>query len=315
MTIKTLLQKLFIFLLLSPFLNCQETKDVKDEKKSNIRWTTEALIKYTLKNHGKDNYFICDPLNYISSEEKEVIYYRLEDMYNKLNITTVFFVLDKIDLEGLNITKELDKDEFDDEDDEFDTKKNSTLEVDNSTNITNKTLVKTEEERELEFKTYIAEVRKKLFNRKIFAQKESKCFIGIYTVDDLGKYLYVGKEYRDMVNKEEIKYLLEGKEYLIGQKNLYFAVDNLFSNFLYRYSPSKLDKFNKFMGFMGEVLGIGAIIFSYYLMNKKKEEQNNQNQRNQNNNKKEEKKVEKKEDKKDDNKKDDSKDNEKPKKD
>ncbi len=315
MTIKTLLQKLFIFLLLSPFLNCQETKDVKDEKKSNIRWTTEALIKYTLKNHGKDNYFICDPLNYISSEEKEVIYYRLEDMYNKLNITTVFFVLDKIDLEGLNITKELDKDEFDDEDDEFDTKKNSTLEVDNSTNITNKTLAKTEEERELEFKTYIAEVRKKLFNRKIFAQKESKCFIGIYTVDDLGKYLYVGKDYRDMVNKEEIKYLLEGKEYLIGQKNLYFAVDNLFSNFLYRYSPSKLDKFNKFMGFMGEVLGIGAIIFSYYLMNKKKEEQNNQNQRNQNNNKKEEKKEEKKEDKKDDNKKDDSKDNEKPKKD
>ena len=315
MTIKTLLQKLFIFLLLSPFLNCQETKDVKDEKKSNIRWTTEALIKYTLKNHGKDNYFICDPLNYISSEEKEVIYYRLEDMYNKLNITTVFFVLDKIDLEGVNITMELDKDEFDDEDDEFDTKKNSTLEVDNSTNITNKTLVKTEEERELEFKTYIAEVRKKLFNRKIFAQKESKCFIGIYTVDDLGKYLYVGKDYRDMVNKEEIKYLLEGKEYLIGQKNLYFAVDNLFSNFLYRYSPSKLDKFNKFMGFMGEVLGIGAIIFSYYLMNKKKEEQNNQNQRNQNNNKKEEKKEEKKEDKKDDNKKDDSKDNEKPKKD
>jgi len=315
MTIKTLLQKLFIFLLLSPFLNCQETKDVKDEKKSNIRWTTEALIKYTLKNHGKDNYFICDPLNYISSEEKEVIYYRLEDMYNKLNITTVFFVLDKIDLEGLNITKELDKDEFDDEDDEFDTKKNSTLEVDNSTNITKKTLAKTEEERELEFKTYIAEVRKKLFNRKIFAQKESKCFIGIYTVDDLGKYLYVGKDYRDMVNKEEIKYLLEGKEYLIGQKNLYFAVDNLFSNFLYRYSPSKLDKFNKFMGFMGEVLGIGAIIFSYYLMNKKKEEQNNQNQRNQNNNKKEEKKEEKKEDKKDDNKKDDSKDNEKPKKD
>jgi hypothetical protein len=310
---KTLLQNLFIFLLLLPFLNCQETEDAKDEKKSNIRWTTETLIKYTLKNHGKDNYFICDPLNYISSEEKEVIYYRLEDMYKKLNITTVFFVLDKIDLEGLNITKKLDKDEFDDEDDEFVNEKNTTLEQDNSTNITNKTLVKTDEERELEFKTYIAEVRKKLFNRKIFAQKESKCLIGIYTVDDLGKYLYVGKDYRDMVNKEEIKYLLEGKEYLIGQKNLYFAVDNLFSNFLYRYSPSKLDKFNKFMGFMGEVLGIGAIIFSYYLMNKKKEEQNNPNQRN--NNKKEEKKEEKKEDKKDDNKKDDSKDNDKTKKD
>ena len=134
-------------------------------------------------------------------------------------------------------------------------------------------------------------------------------------MDDLGKYLYVGKDYRDMVNKEEIKYLLEGKEYLIGQKNVYFAVDNLFSNFLYRYSPSKLDKFNKFMGFMGEVLGIGAIFFSYYLMNRKKEEQNNPNQRNQNNNKKEEKTEEKKEDKKDDSKKEESINNEKPKKD
>lgn len=320
MSNKTLLQKLFIILLLSPFLICQETKEQKDEKKSDIRWTTDALVKYTLKHHGKDNYFICDPLNYISSDEKEVIYYRLEDMYKKLNITTVFFVLDKIDLEGLNISKEFDKDEFDeDDDDEIVYKKNDTLGLDNSTNITNKSLVKTEEEREIEFKTYIAEVKKKLFNRKIFAQKESKCLVGIFTVDDLGKYLYVGKDYREMVNKEEIKYLLEGKEYLIQQKNLYFAVDNLFSNFLYRYSPSKLDKFNKFMGFMGEALGLGAIIFSYYLMNKKKEEQNTQNQRNQNNNKKEEKKEEKNEDKKDDkkdeSKKDDNKDNGKVKKD
>ena len=112
-----------------------------------------------------------------------------------------------------------------------------------------------------EFQIYISEVKKKLFNRKIFSDRESKCLIGIYTVEEIGKYLYVGKDNRDLVNEEEIRTLLEGKEYLIEQGNLYFAVDNLFSNFVYRFAPGKIDKFNKFMGVMGELLGIGAIIF------------------------------------------------------
>ena len=105
-----------------------------------------------------------------------------------------------------------------------------------------------------------------------------------------------------MVNENEINTLLEGKEYLIKDGNLYFAVDNLFSNFLYRFAPGKLDQFNKFMGVMGEMLGIGAIIFSYYLMNRKKEEQpiphaeNNDNNKNGNNEeKKDDKKKENKE--------------------
>jgi hypothetical protein len=283
------LTKFLLFFSLISLINNQETntEDNSNEKKSSTIWTTKELLKYTLKNHGKDNYFICDPLNYISSEEKEVIYYRLDDIYKKLNITVVFFVLDKISLEGLNITEYNDKDEFEeDEDDEIVYKSNKTLDKNNFTNGTNinNSLVKTPQQTEREFQIYIAEVKKKLFNRKIFAERESKSLVGIYTVDDLGKYLYVGKDNRDMITKEEIDYLLQGKDHLIQQKNLYIAVDNLFSNFLYRYAPSKMDKFNKFMGFMGELLGIGAIIFSYYLMNKKKEEQPPQG--NQNNNKK-----------------------------
>ena len=311
------LTKFLLFFSLISLINNQETntEDNSNEKKSSTIWTTKELLKYTLKNHGKDNYFICDPLNYISSEEKEVIYYRLDDIYKKLNITVVFFVLDKISLEGLNITEYNDKDEFEeDEDDEIVYKSNKTLDKNNFTNGTNinNSLVKTPQQTEREFQIYIAEVKKKLFNRKIFAERESKSLVGIYTVDDLGKYLYVGKDNRDMITKEEIDYLLQGKDHLIQQKNLYIAVDNLFSNFLYRYAPSKMDKFNKFMGFMGELLGIGAIIFSYYLMNKKKEEQPPQG--NQNNNKKEEKKEDKNEEKKEE-KKDNNKSNEKEKQD
>ena len=311
---------IFSIFLIFISINAEEIKQNNEETKKNppIKWTTQALLKYTLKNHGKDNYFICDPLNYISSDEKEVIYYRLSDIYTKLNITTVFFILDKISLDGLNI-EELKKKEFEeDEDDEIVSKKNKEKNFNNSANITiNGTLVKTEEEKQFEFKTYIAEVKKKLFNRKIFAERESKCLVGIYTVEDLGKYLYVGKDNRDLVTQEQIDSLLEGKEYLIEKKNLYLAVDHLFSNFLYRFSPSKIDKFNKFMGFMGEMLGFGAIVFSYYLMNRKKDDRPPQTNTN-NNNKKEEKKEEikdgKKDDKKVDEKKEDKK-NEKQKKD
>jgi hypothetical protein len=301
------MSKLFLFtkilLIVSLFslINSREIKedniDKKDnkEKKPKIKWTTQELLKYTLKKHYKDNYFICDPLEYISEEEKEVIHYRLDTIYTKMNITVVFFILDKISLDGLNITNIKEKDEYDDDDDEFEDivyKPNNTQI--NSSNITvNGTLMKTEEERQREFQIYIAEIRKKLFNRKIFTEKESKCLIGIFTVEDLGKYLYVGRDYKDMINQEEINYLLEGKDYLMEKRNLYIAVDNLFSNFLYRYSPSKLDKLNKFVGFLGEALGLGAIIFSYYLMNRKKETVPIENL-----DKKEEKKDGKKEEKK-----------------
>ena len=62
------------------------------------------MLKYTLKHHGNEKYFIYDPLGYISEKEKEVIYYRLETINYKLNITSVFFVLDIIYKEGLNTT-------------------------------------------------------------------------------------------------------------------------------------------------------------------------------------------------------------------
>ena len=220
----------------------------------------------------------------------------------------MFFVLDKISLEGLNITDE-------DEDEDDDIVYASNITKDNNTADINETMEKNEEKRQREFKIYIAEIKKKLFNRKIFAEKESKSLVGIFTVEDIGKYLYVGKDYSDLVNHDEIKYLMEGEDYLIEQKNLYIAVDNLFSNFLYRYSPSKLDKFNKFMGFMGEMLGLGAIIFSYYLMNRKKEEQPVQRKAPKKEEKKNDGKNDKKEEAKKDEKKDDIKSKEKEKQD
>ena len=302
------LTKIILFISILSIYKCEEQPK---QEKSKIKWTTETLLKYTLKHHGKDKYFICDPLNYITEEEKEVIYYRLETIYNKLNITSVFFVLDKISMEGLNLTSIDNDDEFEDEEIVVNNKNNTASFLNISLN---ETLNRSEELKKREFQVYIGEIRKKLFNRKIFLDKESKCLIGIYTVEDLGKYLYVGKDYRDMVNEKEIETLLEGKEYYMKKGNLYLAVDNLFSNFAYRYAPGKIDQFNKFMGVMGEVLGIGAIIFSYFLMNR-----NNQGEAqppaNQNNNNKKEKKEEENKDKSDKKENEENKNEEKPKKD
>ena len=278
-------------------------KDVQNDKKK-IEWTTTELIKYTLEHHDKDKYFICDPLNYISEDEKEVIYYRLEGIYNKLNITTVFFVLDKISLQGLNITKLKHSKYEEDDDDEEDDIVYDKSKVNITNNITlNKTLVKTEQERQQEFKAYINEVKSKIFNRKIFSDRESKSLVGIFTVDDLGKYIYVGKDNQEMITETDINYLLDGKDYLIQKGNLYLAVDNFFSNFLYRFAPGKMDKINKFIGYLGELLGFGAIIFSYYIMNRKKDDRPEPPSTN------------KKEDKSDEKKEKEKKDEEKPKKD
>ena len=161
------LTKLIFFISIISIFVSEETNQ---EKKSNKKWTTEALVKYTLKNHGKEKYFICDPLGYISDEEKEVIYYRLETIYNKLNITTVFFILDKISMEGLNVTSLDNDDEF--EEDEIVSNKNKNETEKNKSILTNATLNisinKSEEEQKREFQIYISEVKKNYLIEKYF---------------------------------------------------------------------------------------------------------------------------------------------------
>ena len=63
----SLLLNISIIFLIFILLNAQEINTEKNDdnnnQKTTNKWTTQALVKYTLKHHGKDNYFICDPLN------------------------------------------------------------------------------------------------------------------------------------------------------------------------------------------------------------------------------------------------------------
>ena len=59
---------LIFFISLISIISTQETNN---EKKSNIKWTSEALLKYTLKHHGKEKYFICDPLGIYLKKKKK----------------------------------------------------------------------------------------------------------------------------------------------------------------------------------------------------------------------------------------------------
>ena len=270
-----------IFLALFQLTKSSTEEEPEIKRINKTEWTVEDLVKYTIEEHGKENYFISDPYVYILEEEKEVIYYRLESLYTKMNLTSIFFVVNKISTNGLNLT-------FEDEEDDDDE-----IVKGNSTNINDTTKNKTEEDKVYILKTFIAEVRKKLFNRKIFEDKESKSLIGIITVEDLGKYVYVGKDFEKENNNEEINELLDRIDLLIEKGDLYTAVDNFFNNLNYRHQPSLMDKFNKFMGGLGELIGIAAIFISYSLMNRNNGQREQPTQQ-QNGNKKENKKNENK---------------------
>ena len=78
---------LFLILLIS----------TKSTNYSNFKqWSTEDLKTYTIKNYKNSLFYIVDPNNFIEEDEKEVLYYRLKDFYNKLNINAIIIVINQI---------------------------------------------------------------------------------------------------------------------------------------------------------------------------------------------------------------------------
>ena len=69
-----------------------EEEEIEIKRINKTEWTVEDLVEYTIKEHGKENYFVSDPYVYILEEEKEVIYYRLESLYKKMNLTSIFLL-------------------------------------------------------------------------------------------------------------------------------------------------------------------------------------------------------------------------------
>ena len=259
---------LFLILLIS----------TKSTNYSNFKqWSTEDLKTYTIKNYKNSLFYIVDPNNFIEEDEKEVLYYRLKDFYNKLNINAIIIVINQIS------EKEKIKDE--NFDDEFSYENNNN---NNNTNFNNQTLEITNN-----IKNFLKKYNKLTLKENIISN-DMNYFQCIFTINDIGMFCYTGKNVTKILLENEIENLLTYKDLLIKKNKIYEAIDQILVNFLYAHAKTTSDKFYAFIGTISEFFVIFIVIAFYiYSSNKNNDNNNINNNNNLNNNKKEKNKKNK----------------------
>ena len=257
---------LFLILLIS----------TKSTNYSNFQqWSTEELKTYTIKNYKNSLFYIVDPNNFIEEDEKEVLYYRLKDFYNKLNINAIIIVINQIS------EKEKIKDE--NFDDEFAYENNNN----NNTNFNNQTLEITNN-----IKNFLKKYNKLTLKENIISN-DMNYFQCIFTINDIGMFCYTGKNVTKILLENEIENLLTYKDLLIKKNKIYEAIDQILVNFLYAHAKTTSDKFYAFIGTISEFFVIFIVIAFYIYSSNKNNDNNNNNNNNENLNKKEKNKKNK----------------------
>jgi hypothetical protein len=245
------------------------------------QWTTEDLQKYTIKNYKNSYYYIVDPNNYIEEDEKEVLYYRLKDFYNKLNFNAIIIVINKIS-ESEKI--DIDKDEnFDDEFTYENNKGNSSLNNSNQIENTNN------------IKNFLNKYNKLTLKENIISN-DMNYFQCIFTINDIGMYCYTGKNVSKILLENEIENLLTYKDLLIKKNKTYEAIDQILVNFLYAHAKTSSDKFYAFIGTVSEFFVI-IVVIGFYIYNSYNNKEDDNQTQNQNQNQKDVKKNNNKENK------------------
>ena len=238
------------------------------------QWSTEDLKKYTIKNYKNSLFYIVDPNNFIEEDEKEVLYYRLKDFYNKLNINAIIIVINKIS-ENEKIQNEKDFD------DEFSYENNNN----NNSNINynNQTIETTNN-----IKNFLKKYNKLTLKENIISN-DMNYFQCIFTINDIGMFCYTGKNVTKILLENEIENLLTYKDLLIKKNKIYEAIDQILVNFLYAHAKTTSDKFYAFIGSISEFFVIFIVIAFYIYSSNQNNKNENQNSNNNNNNKKEKK--------------------------
>ena len=276
----------FIFvILLFNYIICQK-----------IEWDYSSVANYIEKNFKNEKYFICDPNNYITEDEKEVITYRLIDILNKMYFYPIILILNKIEKNDLKLNDT--NDDYDD--DEFNIQHlNSKLK--NSNENINKT-------QNTYLKNFIYFLNKKLFNGKMLSNidDDNNVLILFYTIEDVGLYLFRGKNVSKTITDNETDDLLIYRKQAIKKKKVYPAVDDVLVNILYHHAKSTSDKIYSAIGNISEII-VFILIAGYYIYNWSKDNQNpisqnnnaNQHTNNQDNNENNKNKSDNKKEKKD----------------
>ena len=278
---------IFIFLSIIHFINNEVTQ-----------WDYLSLANYIEKNFKNEKYFICDPNNYITEDEKEVITYRLVDILNKMYFNPIILVLNKIEKNNLKLNNT--DDDYDD--DEFSIQDlNSSFKLNNSNRNSNKT-------QNNYLKNFIYFLNKKIFNEKILSniEDDNNILILFYTVEEVGLYLFRGKNVSKIITDNETDDLLIYRDQSIKKKKIYPAIDDVLINILYHHAKSTSDKIYSAIGNISEII-VFILIAGYYIYNWSKDNQNpisknnnaNQHTNNQDNNENNKNKSDNKKEKKD----------------
>ena len=263
-----------------------------------IEWDYSSVAKYIEKHFKNEKYFICDPNNYITEDEKEVITYRLVDILNKMYFNPIILVLNKIEKNNLKLNNT--DDDYDD--DEFSIQDlNSSFKLNNSNRNSNKT-------QNNYLKNFIYFLNKKIFNEKILSniEDDNNILILFYTVEEVGLYLFRGKNVSKIITDNETDDLLIYRDQSIKKKKIYPAIDDVLINILYHHAKSTSDKIYTAIGNASEII-VFILIAGYYIYNWSKDNQNpisqnnnaNQHTNNQDNNENNKNKSDNKKEKKD----------------
>ncbi len=235
-------------------------------------WDYSSVVNYIEKNFKNEKYFICDPNNYITEDEKEVITYRLVDILNKMYFNPIILILNKIEKNDIKLNHT--NDDYDD--DEFNIQNiNSTFKLNYSNQNINKT-------QNTYLKDFIYFLNKKLFSGKTLSniEDDNNVLILFYTIEEVGLYLFRGKNVSKTITDNETDDLLIYREQLIKKKKIYSAIDDVLVNILYHHAKSTSDKIYSAIGNVSEII-VFILIVGYYIYNWSKD---NQNQISQNNN-------------------------------
>lgn len=226
-------------------------------------YTPDLLLNYTLTKYPKDNkYFLCDPSNFVTDKQRYVISHRFKKIYDMFGLNVFFIVVDKISEKGLEdiVEEEEEDDENELNDDEIvgsinNTKSNNTNQEINSWK---------KNEKMKKFTNKIG----KLLSKKHYGN-ETDSLIIVYSVNEVQMYAKAGKYAETMMVPGVLDNLFEGKDIYLQKKDLYHAVDDFLTDFIYYHKKkSVLESALTYLGTFSEIIVIGVIVLSYMLYSK-----------------------------------------------
>lgn len=211
-------------------------------KANKLSWTYQDLSDYTKKHHLNEPYYISDPEDILTRNQKAVLKLRMQDIYESLNISTQTYIISNINTDNINIDSNISDEE------EFEYQSNNI--TDYKTKIINDNKIN----------IYI----KNLVLNTAYSVNKSYIMTLFISVKDPEIRLKFEKDILPMLSPNETNSLLEYKKERILKKDYFTAIDHIYQNFLYAHKPKTWSQtFQDYLNIFSEIFVVIAMIYSY----------------------------------------------------